>query len=73
MNKIPYDAEISVERPAPDEISDYRYSRALRQITLLRVMEVITNDEVRRIHGLLKSPDYENWHVAEELIKKLLD
>ena len=73
MNRIPHDAEISVERPNPEEISDYRYSKALRQITLLRVMEVITNDEVRRIHGLLKSPDYENWHVAEELIKKLLD
>lgn len=57
----------------PPQISNERYSRAVIQINLLRLMEEIDNHEVKRLISLLKSPDYENWIVAEECIKQKLE
>lgn len=54
------------------QISEHRYKRAIDNITLLRVMQEIDNEEVKRLISLIKSPDYENWNVAEECIKQKL-
>jgi len=35
-------------------------------------MEVLNNDEVKRLISQLKSPDRENWYIAEECIKQKL-
>jgi len=62
----------STAMEAPREISSFRYNKAIQHMILLRSMEVITNDEVKRLITLLHSPDHENWHVAEECIKQKL-
>jgi hypothetical protein len=54
------------------QISNDRFARAVVQINLLRSMEEIDNAEVKRLISLLKSPDRENWYVAEECIKQKL-
>lgn len=54
------------------EISTYRYKKAIQHMILLRSMEEITNDEVKRLISQLQSPDEENWTVAEECIKQKL-
>jgi hypothetical protein len=56
----------------PPKLSDHRYGRALKRITLLKVMQEIDNKEVKRLINLLESPDGENWVVAEECIKQKL-
>ena len=56
----------------PPQISSFRYTRALEHITLLRIMEEIDNNEVKRLISQLQSPDYENWTIAEECIKQKL-
>ena len=56
----------------PARISDYRYNRAIAEITLLKAIDELTNTEVKRLISQLKSPDYENWTVAEEIIKNKL-
>ena len=48
------------------------YNKAIQHMILLRSMEVLTNDEVKRLISQLNSPDHENWHVAEECIKQKL-
>ena len=53
-------------------LSDNRYKIAIDHISLLRVMEEIDNAEVKRLISLLKSPDFENWFVAEECIRQKL-
>lgn len=64
-------AEMSVSE-GPAQISDYRYKRAINHITLLRTMGEISNAEVKRLLSLLKSPDYENWRIAELAIEEKL-
>ena len=60
------------EMKVSSQISDYRYKRAMQNIILLRTMGEIDNSEVRRLISMLKSPDYENWTVAEETITNKL-
>ena len=62
----------TVQESSP-RISDHRYTRAFGNILLLRSMEEIDNNEVKRLLSLLESPDYENWVVAEECIKQKLN
>ena len=64
-------AEMAPSQEIP-RLSDNRYKIAIDHISLLRVMEEIDNAEVKRLISLLKSPDHENWHVAEECIKQKL-
>lgn len=59
-------------KEGPPEISNYRYNQAIDHITLLRVMGEVTNKEVRTLISQLKSPDPENWTMAEEAIKSKL-
>ena len=59
-------------KEGPPRISTDRYCTALVEINLLRSTEEIDNKEVKRLISLLKSPDYENWVVAEECIKQKL-
>jgi hypothetical protein len=59
----------SQERP---RMSDYRYDKVVMKLTLLRSMNEIDNQEVKRLISLCESPDYENWVVAEECIKQKL-
>jgi len=56
----------------PPSIPTYRYTLAIHEMMLLRIMEVLNNDEVKRLISQLKSPDRENWYVAEECIKQKL-
>jgi len=56
----------------PPTIASYRYNLAIQHMILLRSMEEIDNKEVKRLISLLKSPDYENWTVAEECINQKL-
>jgi len=70
MNDSPSTAMEAME--APREISSFRYNNAIQHMILLRSMEVITNDEVKRLVSQLQSPDDENWHVAEECIRQKL-
>lgn len=65
------EAAMSVSE-GPAQISDYRYKRAIDHITLLRAMGEISNAEVKRLLSLLKSPDSENWHIAELAIEEKL-
>lgn len=65
-------AEMPMTAKAPAEISDYRYKRAIQHMILLRSMGEITNAEVKRLITLLKSPDSENWHIAELAIEEKL-
>jgi hypothetical protein len=60
----------STAMEAPREISSFRYNKAIQHMILLRSMEVITNDEVKRLVSQLQSPDHENWTVAEECINQ---
>ena len=76
MNKIsntkqPIMSE-SAEQERPPSIPSYRYTMAIHEMMLLRSMEVLNNDEVKRLISQLKSPDHENWTVAEECIKQKL-
>ena len=64
-------AEQATSQEIP-RIPSYRYTMVIHEMTLLRSMEVLTNDEVKRLISQLKSPDPENWHVAEECIKQKL-
>lgn len=63
--------EVSEAKSIPI-ISDHRYNRAMVRITLLRTMNEIDNNEVKRLISQLESPDHENWTVAEECIKQKL-
>jgi len=54
------------------EISSYRYNKAIQHMILLRSMGELDNKEVKRLISMLRSPDHENWTVAEECIEKLL-
>jgi hypothetical protein len=53
-------------------LSNERYDRVIRKITLLKIMDLITNEEVKRLISLIESPDPENWTVCEECIKQKL-
>ena len=64
-------AEMTTSQEIP-RLSDNRYKIAIDHISLLRVMEEIDNAEVKRLISLLKSPDFENWFVAEECIRQKL-
>lgn len=64
-------SESTVQEALP-EISTFRYNKAIQHMILLRSMEEITNDEVKRLISQLQSPDSENWHVAEQCIKQKL-
>jgi hypothetical protein len=77
MNKIsnasPYiRMSESTVQEGPPSIPSYRYTTAIHEMMLLRSMDVLSNDEVKRLISQLKSPDHENWHVAEECIKQKL-
>ena len=62
----------SAEQEGPPSIPSYRYTMAIHEMMLLRSMEVLNNDEVKRLISQLKSPDRENWYIAEECIKQKL-
>lgn len=62
----------SAEQEGHPSIPSYRYTMAIHEMILLRSMEVLNNDEVKRLISQLKSPDHENWTVAEECIKQKL-
>ncbi len=62
----------STVKQGPLEISSYRYNLAIQHMILLRSMEELNNDEVKRLISQLQSPDPENWTVAEECIKQKL-
>lgn len=74
MNKISTQnmGEAQTVQEAPRAISDYRYNRAIQHMILLRSMGEITNNEVKRLLTLLKSPDHENWNIAELAIEEKL-
>lgn len=78
MNKISnakHPITMSESTPAqevPSTIPSYRYNLAIHEMMLLRSMEVLNNDEVKRLISQLKSPDHENWTIAEECIKQKL-
>lgn len=65
-------SDMAMEAKVESKISDYRYDKAMRKITLLKLMQEIDNKEVKRLINLLESPDGENWVVAEECIKQKL-
>jgi len=70
--KQPISMSESEVQEGPPTIASYRYNTAIQHMILLRSMEEITNDEVKRLISQLQSPDSENWHVAEECIKQKL-
>jgi len=73
MNKISNVGPMSeAVKEAPLQISSYRYNTAIQHMILLRSMGELDNKEVKRLISMLKSPDYENWIVAETCIEKLL-
>ena len=76
MNKIsntqrPVNMSEAVQE-GPPSIPSYRYTMAIHEMMLLRSMDLLNNDEVKRLISQLKSPDHENWTVAEECIKQKL-
>jgi len=74
MNKISNRVTMNEEavQEGPPSIPSYRYTMAIHEMMLLRSMDVLNNDEIKRLISQLKSPDHENWTVAEECIKQKL-